>query len=599
VKLKMYHLKTVGSTNLKKFRKPAALCISIIFIAGIFAASTARADSGATIDFSSGFENGFENNFDGWTATYGSPTIVSSPVYSGNKAMLCSNPYSSQAYISGVQQSHMFAQAKFMLTKNMVGMETLIAFFDSNDFPAATLMINVVGGGVYLGVMTLLPSYSYAQYDVTGSLSANTWFLVALESSSSGCTIYFNGVAVQSVSKQDFPSIGAVSIGMFWGEGSYTGNLYVDNVQITIPSTWSRTFGGTDVDSGRSVVQTSDGGYAVAGYTFSLGAGSDDVYLVKTDARGTMLWNKTYGGKGDDKGYSVVQTCDGGYAVAGYTQSFGTGIADVYLVKTDASGNMVWNKTYGVGTNDDEGQCVVETADGGYAIAGYTTTYGAGDYHVYLVKTDSAGTIQWNKTYGETGEDRGYSVIQTPDGGYAIGGETSPGPNMYLVKTDASGNMMWSKTFGGTNPSVLSGAVIQASDGGYVIAGRTYDYGAGNNDVYLVKTDASGTLLWSKTYGGTRGDSGNSLFKTSDDGYVIAGHTYSYGAGSFDAYLVKTDASGTMLWNKTYGGTGNDVGYSVIQTSDGGYAMVGDTFSFGAGNNDVYLVKTDVNGNLA
>ena len=181
------------------------------------------------------FENGFENNFVGWTATYGSPTIVSSPVYSGSKAMLCLNPYSSKAYISGFQQSHMFAQAKFMLNKNMEGMETLIAFFDSSDVPAATLMLNVVGGGVYLGVMTLLPSYSYAQYDVTGTLSANTWFSVALESSPSGCTIYFNGVAVQSVSKSGFPLIGAVSVGMFWGSGDYgdiQGTLIVDDVGI-------------------------------------------------------------------------------------------------------------------------------------------------------------------------------------------------------------------------------------------------------------------------------------------------------------------------------------------------------------------------------
>jgi len=186
-----------------------------------------------------GFFNGFEDGFNSWTSTYGGVSVVSLPVYSGSKAMLCLNPYSSQAYISGFQQSHMFAEAKFMLTKNMVGQETLIAFFDSSDVPAATLMLNVVGGGVYLGVMTLLPSYSYAQYDVTGTLSANTWFSVALESSPSGCTIYFNGVAVQSVSKSGFPLIGAVSVGMFWGSGDYgdiQGTLIVDNVRIGVPS---------------------------------------------------------------------------------------------------------------------------------------------------------------------------------------------------------------------------------------------------------------------------------------------------------------------------------------------------------------------------
>jgi hypothetical protein len=311
---------------------------------------------------------------------------------------------------------------------------------------------------------------------------------------------------------------------------------------------WSKTYGGVIHDSGSGVVQSSDGGYAIAGTTISFSAAGYAVYLVKTDSLGNMQWNKTYGGIGDDYGYSVVQTSDGGYAIAGYTNSFGAGSSDVYLVKTDSTGTMLWNKTYG-GINADIGRSVVQSSDGGYTIAGYTYSFGAGSYDVYLVKTDSTG------------------------------------------------NMIWSKTYGGTSSDVGS-SVVQSSDGGYAIAGYTYSFGAGSYDVYLVKTDSLGNMQWNKTYGGTSSDFGYSVVQTSDGGYAIAGYTYSFGAGYEDVYLVKTDSLGNMQWNKTYGGTNDDVGSSVVQSADGGYAIVGETASFGAGNNDVYLVKTDVYGDF-
>jgi hypothetical protein len=205
---------------------------------------------------------------------------------------------------------------------------------------------------------------------------------------------------------------------------------------------WSQTYGGTSDDYGRSVVQTSDGGYAIAGYTWSYGAGITDVWLIKTDASGTAQWNQTYGGTGEDVGYSVVETSDGGYAIAGETQSYGAGQYDVWLVKTDATGTVQWNQTYG-GTWNDYGYSVVQTSDGGYAIAGWTGSYGAGNDDVWLVKTDAAGTVQWNQTYGGTSWDDGYSVVETSDGGYAIAGWTGSygagNDDVWLVKTDESG----------------------------------------------------------------------------------------------------------------------------------------------------------------
>jgi len=207
---------------------------------------------------------------------------------------------------------------------------------------------------------------------------------------------------------------------------------------------WNKTYGGTNVDFARSVVQTSDGGYAMGGYTNSFGAGGYDVYLVKTDSSGNLVWQKTYGGAGGDYGFSVVQTSDGGYAIAGFTTSFGAGSGDVYLVKAYSDGGLLWQKTYG-GTATDYGLSIVQTSDDGFAIAGYTGSFGAGNNDVYLVKTDPTGNQLWQKTYGfgGFGDDEGYSVVRTSDGGFAIAGFTNNvgagSYDVYLVKTDVSG----------------------------------------------------------------------------------------------------------------------------------------------------------------
>jgi uncharacterized delta-60 repeat protein len=361
---------------------------------------------------------------------------------------------------------------------------------------------------------------------------------------------------------------------------------------------FAKTYGGGDWDYAYSVQQTSDGGYIVVGSTASFGAGYENIFLIKTDANGNISWAKTYGGTEYDRASSVQQTSDGGYIVAGYTFSFGAG-SDVFLIKTDANGNISWAKTYG-GTDWDWASSVQQTSDGGYIMAGYTGSFGAGG-DILLIKTDANGNIIWAKTYGGTSYDEAYSVQQTSDGGYVLAGETwsfsAGAKDIFLIKTDANGDIIWAKTYGGTSYDEAY-SVQQTSDGGYILAGETRSFGAGDYDIFLIKTDANGNIIWAKTYGGTSYDYAYSVQQTSDGGYIMAGETNSFGAGFYDAFLVKTDANGNIIWAKTYGGTYGDSAYSVQQTSDGGYIVAGYTWSFGAGDFDIFLIKTDANGNI-
>ncbi|TYO95653.1 hypothetical protein [Desulfallas thermosapovorans] len=237
----------------------------------------------------------------------------------------------------------------------------------------------------------------------------------------------------------------------------------------------------------------------------------------------------------------------------------------------------------------DRGFFIQPTNDGGYIIVGETQS--GQDYDLYLVKLSAKGYFQWHKTFGGSKNERGYSVRQTGDGGYIIAGNTQPvfgrgDYNVYLVKTDASGRQQWNREFGGTSEDTGT-CVLQTSDGGYIIAGTTNSTGAGASDAYLIKTDAAGKKEWEKTFGGKETDSATVVRQTSDGGFIVAGQTYSFGAGGYDVYLVKTDASGNETWTQTFGGVNWDTAASVEQTSDGGYIVVGQTSSFGIGNNDI------------
>lgn len=467
--------------------------------------------------------------------------------------------------------------------------------------------------------------------------------------------------------------------------------IFTDNITgISPDERWNKTFGGL-FGSASSVQQTKDGGYILTGSTKSYEAGEIDVWLIKTDTAGNEIWNKTFGGMylfswdeipGNDNGklikflsqefdidwlktariernddgktiivsnyedektnillrlndekntvniiihdvktdefivkmengrlniyrvtnnavagfvrrtsvvYSdfpgavtdyiagfVQQTKDGGYIIAGNERA-GYRDSDSWLIKTDAQGNERWNKTFkGVHSFSS----VQQTSDGGYIVAG-----------TMLIKTDANGNQQWNKTFRGLSEYF-YSVRQTSDGGYVLVGFTfsnvTSGDTL-LIKIDASGNEQWNSTFGGIRDDIAN-SIEQTNDGGYILAGSTTSYGAGQNDAWLIKTDAKGNEMWNKTFGGMFYDYASSVQQTPDDGYILAGSTKSYGA-IFDAWLIKTKASGNMQWSKIIGGAKSDFAYSIQSTQDGGYILAGYTSSYGVGSVNAWLIK--------
>ena len=377
---------------------------------------------------------------------------------------------------------------------------------------------------------------------------------------------------------------------------------------------WNRTYGGSSDDVGTYGQQTKDGGYIITGYTSSYGADAPfswlikvqhrgDLSLIKTDADGQKEWDRTYGGLGKDLGFFVQQTKDEGYIIVGGKKSFWIiGSYDLWIIKTDAKGNVLWDRTFG-GSGEDLGFSVQQTNDDGYIIAGYTSfTNGK---KAWIIKIDSQGNKQLDMATGRA-DSEAASIGLTKDGGYIITGYTpssgSGKEDVWLIKTNSKLHWDWLKTFGGPNRD-LGLSVQETEDGGYIIAGLTESFGAGKGDVWLIKTDPKGDREWDRTFGGSNFDSGASVQQTRDGGYIVTGYntTTIDNVGSYSrlfnsdnigrVWLIKTDSEGIELWNETFGGTRNDWGNSVQETRDGGYIITGVTESYGAGKEDVWLIK--------
>ena len=321
---------------------------------------------------------------------------------------------------------------------------------------------------------------------------------------------------------------------------------------------FNRTFGGSGTDWISSGQPALDSGYIMAGYTTSFGKGGEDFWLLKTDSEGYESWNRTFGGAEDDLANSVATTADGGYILTGRTYSFGAGLGDAWLLKTDSEGDEIWNKTFG-GPEHDMARSVLQSTDGGYILTGMTNSFGVEEYDAWLIRTDSEGNEIWNRTIRGKGSDEGEAVQPTADGGYIIAGWTmssSSNDEAWLIKTDSKGNEVWSKTFGGDDLDRVW-SIQPTTDGGYVLSGVKTT--AGNQDAWLLKTDSEGNEVWNRTFSG----SVQSAQPTMDGGYILVG-----------SWLIKTDSEGNEIWNRSFGWT-NAFAMSVQSTTDGCYILAG------------------------
>jgi len=356
---------------------------------------------------------------------------------------------------------------------------------------------------------------------------------------------------------------------------------------------WSKTYGGKERDWGNSVKEIADNGYIICGDTFSYGEEPPNFWLVKTDSEGNEIWNRTFDNYGFEEiaAHGVLPTTDGGYIIAGTTGS--TENSDIWIIKTDSSGVQTWDKTIG-GPNFERAGSIKQTSDEGFIIAGQreqTTPDFNSDF--LLLKIDSKGDLQWERSFDKSTYDVCSDVQETTDHGYIVLGQTGGPEDIWLIKTDLNGNKIWDKTFGGSDHD--SGNSIQkTSDAGYIITGMTLSYGAGNFDAWLIKIDSYGNKMWDKTFGGQGDDRGSEVRETNDSGYIIAGVTEK--TDNWDIWLIKNDKVGDKIWDKTFGGPQLDYGNSVQETSDGGYIVAGQTGSYGAGYVDMVLIKTDSNG---
>jgi hypothetical protein len=382
-----------------------------------------------------------------------------------------------------------------------------------------------------------------------------------------------------------------------------TNNQRFDTTPLPLPSSkgWMKTYGGDFEDAGYSVQQTTDGGYIIAGFTRAYKDSWGDFWVIKTDSMGNISWDKIFGGSNWDYPSDVKQTKDNGFLITGRTYSFGAGQDDVWVLKLDETGEIQWNKTFG-GVFFDCGLEGQQTSDGGYIIVGGVNTHEALVFDAWLIKLDNQGDEQWNRTFGKNPqyEDYGRSVQQTSDGGYIIvGGTGSYGVTAnksawWLIKTDAQGIEQWNRTYGGTGYDEAN-SVELTSDGGFIMVGYKYGIDSQQSDIWIVKTNQYGEEQWNKTYSGPVDDYGYEGYQTSDGGYIIIGTTWSDEHETQYAWLIKLDASGEKLWSRTYGGKLGGSAQSVDMTSDGGYIITGGTASYSQ-SIDVWLIKTDSQG---
>ncbi len=355
---------------------------------------------------------------------------------------------------------------------------------------------------------------------------------------------------------------------------------------------WSRTFGGPLHDYGFCIQALPDGGFAIAGFL-------DDTFtnpesngcLIRTDSNGVLIWEQVFGGEGADEIYSVEPTVDGGFILAGWTESYGSGDKDAWLLKTDPDGTLDWSQLYG-GTEDDIFNYAIPTMDSGYILVGYTNSSAAGAEDILIIKTDSEGQEEWTNVFGGPHRDEAKHVQQTVDGGYIVTGwscsEETGILNVFLLKMDTDGQSEWTTAYDDDDNVAIGNYIQQTSDGGYIVVGDTW---VSNFEVFIMKTDSDGNIRWNNLYGAELFDLGNCIRETPDGGYIIAGSYSINNETDMDLWLLKIDADGEEVWSRIVTGNRNERAESFDFTPDGGIIAAGYTESFGPGDNDIWLVR--------
>ena len=376
--------------------------------------------------------------------------------------------------------------------------------------------------------------------------------------------------------------------------------IFIFIASLPLHAQWARAYGGNGDDWANSIQQTVDGGYIVVGYTESFGAGNMDFWILKLSFTGAVEWQRSYGGSGDEEALAVQQTSDEGYIVAGYTDSFGAGRKDIWVLKLTSSGIIEWQQTFG-GSRDDWASSIRQADDEGFIIGASSDSWGAGEADFWIIKLDSAGNVDWQKLYVFDVNAYLKSICLTADGGCIVAGHLTPSvigrTDLLILKLDSAGLIDWQRCYGGVSDD-WGNSIQQTSEGGYIVAGYTDSFGAGNYDFWVLKLTSLGNIDWQRTFGKTQADWANSVQQTSDGGYIIAGCTESFGAGYADFWVLKLESSGSIEWQTAYGGGGDDAAFSIQQTGDEGYIAAGVTGSYGAAGLDFLALKLYSDGEI-
>ncbi|MBA3898670.1 MAG: T9SS type A sorting domain-containing protein [Bacteroidetes bacterium] len=359
------------------------------------------------------------------------------------------------------------------------------------------------------------------------------------------------------------------------------------------PNNWIRTYGGGGYDIGVVGYETEDREYIIAASTSSSGSGNSDIKLMKLDSLGNELWIKVFGSTGVDVVKSLCVSNDKGFLIAGYSNGFGNGGYDFYIFKTDYAGNLIWEKTFG-GSDWDFAESIYETADGNILVVGTTFSYGNGDSDIYLLKLNSIGDKLWDKTFGGNKTEKGYAVIESYDENILIVGQTnsfSDSYRAYMIKADNKGEVIWAKMYSDRENAVFYD-IKETGDYGYVACGSSKNPDYGVTDFYITKVDNGGSEIWKIEDYQPANDEFFSIVVKNGHEYALAGYTESHGLGGRDVYVGIYPLIDPMF-HTTFGGTDLDEAYHISLTTDGGFLITGTTKSFTPGIQSVFINKTD------